>query len=81
MAVGDKTIADFTVNFYAVLKLKRPHRVICFVPETTDIDCFSHSVLFVNKSVMASLKGSGASLEGISPRTSYNMTAQIERKN
>ena len=53
-AVGEDKIADFTVDNYAALKLKRPQRGTCSVPDPTDIDCFSTSAFFVHKALCPS---------------------------
>ena len=47
MAVGYDQIADFTVDNYAALKLKRPQKETCFVPEIVII--VIHRQLFTLK--------------------------------
>ena len=75
MAVGDDKIADFTVNNYTALELKHPQREICSVPDSTDIDCFLTSEFFVDKIFMFFPNGSSAGLDGISPQTLKDLTA------
>ena len=76
MAVGDDKIADFTVNNYATLKLKHPQREPCSVPDPTDIDGFSTSEFFVNKSLMSFPNGSSAWLDRILPKDLKDLTAK-----
>ena len=76
MAVGDDTIADFTVDNYAALKLKHPQRETRSVPDPTDIDCFSTSEFFVHKALMSFPNGSSAGLNGISPQILKDLTAK-----
>ena len=76
MAVGHDKIADFTVDNYAVLKLKHSQRETCSVPDPTDIDCFSTSEFFVHKALMSFPNVSSAGLDGISPQISKDLTAK-----
>ena len=76
MAVSDDKIRDFTVNISATLKLKHRQREICYVPDPTDVDCFSTSEYFVHKALMSFPNGSSAGLDGISPQILKDLTAK-----
>ena len=75
MAVDDDKIAGFTVANYAALKLKHPQGETCSVPDTTDIDCFSTSKVFVHKALRSFPIGSSARLDRISPQIFKDLTA------
>ena len=76
MAVGDKKIADFTVDNCAALKLKHPQKETCSVLDPIDIDCFSTSKFFVHKAFMSFHNGSTAGLESILSQILKDLTAK-----
>ena len=75
MTAGDEKIQNFTIPNYAALMQKHAQREICLVPDTSDIDLFSTSDLFLHKALISFPEDSSAGLDAISPQMLKDLTA------
>ena len=76
ITIRSDNIKDFTDENYAALKLKRPQRELCCVPETKDINYFSTSEFFVRTAVKSFPNSFSAGLDGISPEIWKDLTTK-----